>query len=533
MTPRTATARSAVPRLKALWLALLACLTAMEAAAALVRPLESQDGLHAVMDHYGRRGDDGSLDLVLVFSVANDQLSFKELFGGGQTGLIRVAASLLADDGRRIDRFEDLRVSARSREEAGSGTVYQVFSLRLEDVDLDAARLECTVEDLEAARVLRLERPEAPAPVARIAGEWYRDQGRDTAHGLWLHAPLFLSGAPFRGEADAGALSRDIAPYLHPNRRYGAEQERLQVTFDVEAAGLDAANHGHLPRRLLMQVMARDLDYGVRDTLTLDLDPVAFVAGGGLATLTWEYDINQLPPGSYQLSCAPLDGWGNAWLAEFDVIWSLRSFSRPAPEIDLIGRIVLTGERRDRFLAAGRGERQALLAEFWGEVDPVPETDVNEAAEEFHRRMSYVNRYLGGFGRSGPMDDRGLVYLLLGPPDDREQVVVPVNAQNFDDALAQVYDSYLSPNNGLILRDAYTREQMTNQAIRERLDRATSPERYKAYELWKYNDNGHQLFPNQYTSMPLGINFLFLAKLGGSFYTLEATNVWDRGDPAR
>jgi GWxTD domain-containing protein len=501
------------------------------ATAALVRPLESQQGLHAVLDYYEQGGADGAVDVVLVCSIANDQLAFKELFGGGQTGLLRVTATLAAPDGRRYERDEELRISARTREEAASRTVYQVFTLRLAGVDAADAVLTCRLEDLDAARVLRLESAEAPPPAAVIAGEWYRDPARADAHGLWLHAPLFLSGAPVRVGGVPG--DRDLAAYLHPNRRYGIEQERLQVTFDVEAAGLDASNRGHLPRRLLMQVMSRDLDYAVRDTVPLDLDPVAFVAGGGLASVTWEYDVNRLPPGTYQLSCAPLDGWGNAWIVEFDVIWSLRSFVRPAPEIDLVGRIVLTGDLRERFLAAGLGERQAILADFWGDVDPVPETAVNEAAEEFRRRMSYVNKYLGGFGHGGPLDDRGLVYLLLGPPDDVQQQVVPVNANDFEDALAQVYDSFLSPNNGLVLRDAYAEDEMTNQAIRERLDRANSQERFKAYELWKYNDNGAQLFPNQYSAMPLGLNFLFLARLGGSTYTLEATNVWDRGDPAR
>ena len=84
-----------------------------------------------------------------------------------------------------------------------------------------------------------------------------------------------------------------------------------------------------------------------------------------------------------------------------------------------------------------------------------------------------------------------------------------------------------------MLRDQYTDTEQSTLAVRERLDRATSQEKYKAFELWKYRARGRPLFPNQYSSMPLGLNFLFLARLGGGFYTLESTNAHTQGGPSR
>ncbi|MBK6897957.1 MAG: GWxTD domain-containing protein [bacterium] len=515
--------------LAALSAALLAA--ALPATAALVRPLDGDGGFAVVLDYANLPAADGAADVLLLFSVANDGLRFREHAGGGLGGSLAVEATLVADDGREYVRRETIALAARTRGEAASPTSYQVFTLRLPGVRASHGALRCRLEDRGESGAPDVR----DVPAASVRGEWYLETAPADLRGLWLHAPLFLSGAPQPGAGAVGGprLSGDrLAMFLHPNRRYGLEQERLQVAFDAEAVGLGAGDRGRLPRTLLMQVLARDLDYVVRDTLALGLDAETFAAGG-LASVTWSYDVNRLPPGSYQLSCAPLDGWGNAWVVEFDVIWQLQAMTRPAGDTETMGRLVLLGDRREAFLQSGRSGREAILAEFWDELDPDPATAGNEALEEYRQRASYVNRFLGGMGRTGPVDDRGLVYLLLGPPDEIEKQDVPANALDFEDALSRVHDSFLPANEGLVLRDQYTDTEQSTLAVRERLDRATSQEKYKAFELWKYRARGRPLFPNQYSSMPLGLNFLFLARLGGGFYTLESTNAHTQGGPSR
>ena len=514
---------------------LVSCLAAtVPAAAALVRPFDGTGRFGVCLDYANLPAADGAADILLLFSVANDGLHFREQPGGKLVGNLSVEATLDVGDGAPIVRRETLALAARTREEAASPTSYQVFTLRIPGVRAARGDLRCRLEDLAAPR----DDDAGTVAVAGVRGEWCQEAPPPELRGLWLHAPLFLSGAPRSGAAGgavaAARLRGDrLAMFLHPNRRYGLEQPRLQVTFEAEAVGIGPGDSGRLPRTLLMQVLARDLDYVVRDTLELGLEPESFLGGGGFAAVTWDYDVNRLPPGSYQLSCAPLDGWGNAWVVEFDVIWQLQALTRPAGDTEAMGRLVLLGDRREAFLQAGRSGREALLAEFWDELDPDPTTAGNEALEEFKRRVSYVNRYLGGMGRAGPVDDRGLVYVLLGPPDEIEKQDVPVNALDFEDALSRVHDSFLQPNEGLVLRDQYTDEEQSTLAVRERLDRATSQEKFKAFELWKYKGRGRPLFPNQYTSMPLGMNFLFLARLGGGAYTLESTNAHTQGGPSR
>jgi len=540
---RAATVAGAVPHTSLVYGLLLIPLTvllifllaACAADAALVRPWDGTGDFSYVLDVVERPREDGVVDLVLLFSVPNAELRFQEEWGGGQRGKLAVTASLRSDHGT-VAREVELDLIARSRGDASAQTAYQVFTLTLPDVTCQVGYLRCELRDLEAGRVLHLSEADAADPSSVVEGEWYRDEARQEGHGLWLGSPLYLAGAPSQEIAashadDARPEHTLLGRFLHPNRRYGIEQSTLQIVFDIEALGLTQENAGHLPRNLLVQLLSTELDYAMRDTVALDLEPAAFVARGGLAEIAWEYDVNNLPPGTYQLSCAPLDGYGNSWLTEFDVFWSLQSFSRPADEQFLIGSIVLLGDRRDAFGRAGDSGREAILAKFWDENDPDPDTPGNEALVEFRRRMSYVSQFLGGFGRSGPIDDRGLIYLMLGEPDEVQQEVIPINSRSFLDAIDRVYTSFLNVNYGEVMHDDYSSEAQTQQAVRQRLNRATSIETFKSFELWIYHSNGAQLFRNAYSGMPLGQRFLFLARLGGSAYHLELTSDWDQGTP--
>ncbi len=88
--------------------------------------------------------------------------------------------------------------------------------------------------------------------------------------------------------------------------------------------------------------------------------------------------------------------------------------------------------------------RQEFIDEFWRIRDPDPGTDENEAREEFEERVRYANIWFGTYNprrgqeargedeeksRRGWNEDRGRVYIVLGPPDvvqflspDNEQI---------------------------------------------------------------------------------------------------------------
>jgi GWxTD domain-containing protein len=65
--------------------------------------------------------------------------------------------------------------------------------------------------------------------------------------------------------------------------------------------------------------------------------------------------------------------------------------------------------------------RDAFIKEFWEKRDPNPETADNEAKIEFESRVEFIDRWFSEkMGRAhGLESDRGKVYLLLGPPNER------------------------------------------------------------------------------------------------------------------
>jgi GWxTD domain-containing protein len=81
-------------------------------------------------------------------------------------------------------------------------------------------------------------------------------------------------------------------------------------------------------------------------------------------------------------------------------------------------RYIITREERKAFLRLPPSERKAFIEEFWQKRDPDPETEVNEYKEEFFKRIEEANHLFGG--TSGWLQDRGRVYVLLGPPHQRE-----------------------------------------------------------------------------------------------------------------
>ena len=66
--------------------------------------------------------------------------------------------------------------------------------------------------------------------------------------------------------------------------------------------------------------------------------------------------------------------------------------------------------------------RDRFIKDFWERRDPTPWTPANEFKEEYYRRIQYADEI---FGRGTPVPgwktDRGRIYILLGPPDNRSR----------------------------------------------------------------------------------------------------------------
>ncbi len=83
-------------------------------------------------------------------------------------------------------------------------------------------------------------------------------------------------------------------------------------------------------------------------------------------------------------------------------------------------RYTITPEERRAFLALPEGDREAFVEDFWKRRDPTPATEVNEFKAEYFNRIGQATHLFSGGGAPGWLQDRGRIYITLGPPDHRE-----------------------------------------------------------------------------------------------------------------
>jgi GWxTD domain-containing protein len=80
-------------------------------------------------------------------------------------------------------------------------------------------------------------------------------------------------------------------------------------------------------------------------------------------------------------------------------------------------RYLLTSEERRTFSQLFNPvTRSEFVTAFWRARDPKPETGENEFREEFERRVAFADGHFTEDEVRGSLTDRGMVFLLLGPP---------------------------------------------------------------------------------------------------------------------
>ncbi|GAB1373009.1 hypothetical protein MASR1M45_30730 [Candidatus Kapaibacterium sp.] len=72
------------------------------------------------------------------------------------------------------------------------------------------------------------------------------------------------------------------------------------------------------------------------------------------------------------------------------------------------------------------GEKQKRFEAFWKKLDPSPGTERNESFEEYYSRIEYANSAFKSY-QDGWMTDKGMVYIIFGPPYSSER------SNNFND----------------------------------------------------------------------------------------------------
>jgi len=112
----------------------------------------------------------------------------------------------------------------------------------------------------------------------------------------------------------------------------------------------------------------------------------------------------------------PLFALGLAACASYKLERSLDPESR-----DFLSKVryVITKQERKTLLNLPLAERKPFIEEFWKKRDPSPDTEENEFKDEYFKRIDEAN-HLFSEGSPGWLQDRGRIYILLGPPWNRE-----------------------------------------------------------------------------------------------------------------
>jgi len=96
----------------------------------------------------------------------------------------------------------------------------------------------------------------------------------------------------------------------------------------------------------------------------------------------------------------------------------------PAPYqkwLDQDVRYIITAEERTDFAKlTSNQQRDRFVEDFWERRNPQQGSAENTFKEEHYRRLAYTNQHFAADG-AGYKTDRGRIYILYGPPDEREQ----------------------------------------------------------------------------------------------------------------
>jgi GWxTD domain-containing protein len=81
-----------------------------------------------------------------------------------------------------------------------------------------------------------------------------------------------------------------------------------------------------------------------------------------------------------------------------------------------VGRLLTAEERRTFARLQDPVGQSEFVTAFWRSRDPKPETEENEWRDEFEKRVAFADSRFTQDETRGSLTDRGLVFLLMGPP---------------------------------------------------------------------------------------------------------------------
>ncbi len=326
-------------------------------------------------------------------------------------------------------------------------------------------------------------------------------------------------------------VSGDPSTYVaNPSRLYGLYGDTLMVYVEAYVPrAIDASQVLTIKTAILDERGEAVAGSSVSVRATSGPAPAQEPVGLASHPIVITEDINRLPAGRYSLY---VDGTIGDELpvrtlaGNFSVAWDMRTWEVTRRSFIAEARFVLDEKDFEGFAGKSIGEQEAVVEAMWKELDPDPATGVNEAYDKFMERLSYVNaRYVDY--QLGIFEDRGLVYLSYGPPDEKIVDVVPLNRESTSDALEKVRDRYHPVNfSNTGGRIGYAKPHRDIIIDPRRLSAVgEGGETASPYELWIYNQTGDPIRKrDKNLEANIGVRFLFVDREGYGRYKLESSS---------
>jgi len=330
-----------------------------------------QEGPGFVFDTFVRAGDSADSGMVSVSLIVPYKHILFNRDGGSYRAQVDVTVSLYLE-GRRVGGFSDLKTVEVGQVNAKAELKYQREFL----MPFGKYTAKAVVTDLNTQKRRTLEKP-VDLTVLNTGG--------------WQMGNL----------------------YLVRNREAEKDSSARYVSFGFSAAGHEG------PVEFSYRVLNINGKEVRGDVFSLQLQPQARDYSFSIRSEGLQYREYRL-----ELRTA-LDGQDYVRSIPFQIRWS--GMNQQITNLDeaitqmryLMMTNFLTREQFDIIEnAQGDLQRNAFM-EYWKSMDPTPGTDVNELMNEYYRRINESNMSFGAH-RAGWETDRGMVYTIFGPPDDRE-----------------------------------------------------------------------------------------------------------------
>lgn len=351
------------------------------------------------IDIVNQQSDDPELSRLYVYwRIPNDELFFLKTASGTYVARYEVAIILLDDNNFQVDwkSFEE-KITTPSYTETQDRYVYNNYHSAFE-VEPDNYKVRLKVHDLETGqedfKEIRVAARDFGAESISISDILIADSVTVAVDGSMQPHPLV--NTPLEDEKPLFGYF-----YVHTDDDIG---EPINVEISVRNA----------KRKKVFQDKR---DFKRTDYRT----PVLFAVG--------EKD---LPYGEYQVKIKARSG---KYKAELETSFHVGLTGLPVASANLETAIeqltyVAKGKEMKRIKDAPPERKRDEFIAFWKRRDPTPNSEKNELMEEYYRRVDYASKHFGNW-RNGWRSDRGMVYILLGAPDDVERNPYTVNIHNY------------------------------------------------------------------------------------------------------